>query len=88
MENEFVYLEHTDKKLYYAHSADKCKGPTCTVHKRSNHKLRHLPQNWRADRHFMERLCSHGVGHPDPDEFMFDVWIHGCDGCCERGDNE
>jgi hypothetical protein len=30
----------------------------------------------------MERICDHGVGHPDPDEFMADVWVHGCDGCC------
>jgi hypothetical protein len=37
----------------------------------------------------IERLCSHGIGHPDPDSLahldprgrlMLDV--HGCDGCC------
>lgn len=37
----------------------------------------------------MERLCRHGVGHPDPDASNFLertrgawVWVHGCDGCC------
>lgn len=41
----------------------------------------------------MERICPHGVGHPDPDHIAFvervagkDVAsveaVHGCDGCC------
>lgn len=33
----------------------------------------------------MERICPHGVGHPDPDEIDLEVnakGIHGCDGCC------
>ena len=34
----------------------------------------------------MERICDHGIGHPDPDEFRIrngeDDGIHGCDGCC------
>ena len=49
------------------------------------------PQNWRADAKKMERLCPHGVGHPDPDDVAFnktikrDVSVHGCDGCCLEG---
>ena len=38
--------------------------------------------------HF-ERICEHGVGHPDPDSLEFfrsigvtSMGIHGCDGCC------
>ena len=31
----------------------------------------------RFDRSFMERICVHGVGHPEGDDLM-----HGCDGCC------
>jgi hypothetical protein len=44
---------------------------------------------WRADRGILERVCAHGVGHPDPDQFSY--WkangmeaeaVHGCCGCC------
>ena len=41
----------------------------------------------------MERICPHGVGHPDPDHLSFlerlfgeettrHESVHGCDGCC------
>jgi hypothetical protein len=34
----------------------------------------------------MERICKHGVGHPDPDDLMIlighDDGVHGCCGCC------
>jgi hypothetical protein len=41
----------------------------------------------------MERVCEHGVGHPDPDhvshirrvkgdDYANVDAIHGCDGCC------
>jgi hypothetical protein len=34
----------------------------------------------------MERICEHGIGHPDPDQIMRDEagWVHGCDGCCSN----
>lgn len=45
------------------------------------------PQNWRSDRGIMERICEHGVGHPDPDDpkagNKYEA-VHGCDGCCAR----
>jgi hypothetical protein len=44
-----------------------------------------MPQLWRSDRGLMERLCEHGVGHPDPDEINLGLGgraVHGCDGCC------
>jgi len=41
-----------------------------------------------------ERLCDHGIGHPDPDSLTWlrrvlgpeADWlgVHGCDGCCHR----
>jgi hypothetical protein len=34
----------------------------------------------------MERVCPHGVGHPDPDDINVILGpekVHGCDGCCE-----
>jgi hypothetical protein len=49
-----------------------------------------LPLTWRSDRGIFERICNHGIGHPDPDQFpywkeqgIFDTEAsHGCDGCC------
>jgi len=44
------------------------------------------PQNWRGDRGLMERVCPHGIGHPDPDDFKSNdkyESVHGCDGCCQ-----
>ena len=76
-----------------AHPPEKCEGRPCCVHRPSRHHMRNWKQNWRDDRQIMERLCEHGVGHPDPDhlshvrelvgpdERVYDG-IHGCDGCC------
>lgn len=55
------------------------------------------PTYWRADRQMMERLCTHGVGHPDRDHIAFIRFrygdaaaateaVHGCCGCCGRDD--
>jgi len=79
-------LEHSSVRLKDVHPEDQCLKEFCTIHNRSKHHMRHLPQNWREDLGIMERICEHGVGHPDPDEFMLskDIYnsIHGCDGCC------
>lgn len=77
------------------HSAEKCAGEFCCIHNPSDHPLRDALLNWRDDRRVMERICSHGVGHPDPDSLAFmqrvmtraeyearAPWDHGCDGCC------
>jgi len=66
-----------------AHMPDKCEGETCTIHNPSDHFMRSWPQHWRADRGIMERICEHGVGHPDPDDIKADT-THGCDGCCGK----
>ncbi len=64
-----------------------CEGEHCCIHNPSQHPLNTRPLNWRG--HVMERVCQHGVGHPDPDD---SAWrrrqgkpvrgVHGCDGCC------
>lgn len=77
------------------HPHTQCVGETCCIHNPSRHPLREAPLNWRADRHLMERICPHGIGHPDPDDLAFKLralgqarydqyaWeSHGCDGCC------
>jgi len=54
-----------------------------------------LPLHWRGDRGIFERICEHGVGHPDPDTMDHiantrgareaeSESIHGCDGCCSQ----
>lgn len=46
------------------------------------------PIQWRNDKSTAERVCEHGLGHPDPDDVGYhrrqgrDVTVHGCDGCC------
>lgn len=82
------------------HGENQCGGEFCCLHNPSDHPLREAPLNWRADRipAFMERICEHGVGHPDPDslawlrsvpaviekygESLNASGVHGCDGCC------
>ena len=76
-------LEHGTQYLF-CHDEGTCRGEYCTLHNRSNHAMRSFPQNWRGDKGIMERICSHGVGHPDPDEIHLDINgrdVHGCDGC-------
>lgn len=84
-------LEHTDTILYMTHPIGSCLGEHCTIHHRSDHALRAFPQQWRSDRQMMERVCPHGIGHPDPDDIQLtgphgpDAAVHGCDGCCAGG---
>ena len=81
---EKYVMEHTDITLV-VHESDSCMGEHCTVHNKSDHSMRGFPQHWREDRGIMERICSHGIGHPDPDSTWpahYAEWVHGCDGCC------
>lgn len=68
-----------------AHAKDTCWGDNCCIHNPSDHHMVDWPQNWRSDRGIMERICEHGVGHPDPDDpkskDKYEA-VHGCDGCC------
>lgn len=87
---ELVTLENSDASLM-VHDAGACHGEVCTIHNRTDHHMRSWPQHWRGDRIIMERICPHGIGHPDPDDYMiikgYDDGVHGCDGCCSiKGD--
>jgi hypothetical protein len=68
-------------RVLRVHPKTKCKGQHCCIHNPSDHHMKEWPQNWRGDRGIMERICPHGIGHPDPDDPATDK-IHGCDGCC------
>ena len=72
-------------QILNVHTRGTCKGYFCTIHYNSNHHMVEWPQNWREDIGLMERVCEHGIGHPDPDDpSAFRNSIHGCDGCCAR----
>lgn len=87
MEN---YTTGTGQKLL-VHELKDCKGEHCVIHKPSEHSMRDFPTHWRSDRGLMERICPHGIGHPDPDDIEFKralrgdgfESVHGCDGCCQ-----
>ena len=68
------------------HNKKDCNGQPCPIHNPSDHCMRDFPTHWRDDRGIMERICPHGVGHPDPDDLRIrngeDSGVHGCDGCC------
>lgn len=77
----------------YAHSEAVCSGNACCIHNPSDHHMREWKQWWRDDIGLMERMCPHGIGHPDPDHMTFvlssrpldgsPMGLHGCDGCCQ-----
>lgn len=76
--------------LLRVHDPADCDGRGCAVHNHaSDHPLKDAPLNWRVDRGILERICEHGVGHPDHDSALYlrsigksYENIHGCDFCC------
>lgn len=73
-------------QLLSVHHPDRCRGSHCCIHNPSEHHMKTWKQNWRSDKKMMERICSHGIGHPDPDDLRvkssYYLEVHGCDGCC------
>jgi hypothetical protein len=63
----------------------------CVIHNPSKHHMVDWPLLWRTDAGFFERICPHGIGHPDPDDLSTRkalikdnkyLGVHGCDRCC------
>lgn len=82
-----VYVTGTGQIIGNPHPRETCRNPdNCVIHSPSEHSMREFPTHFRFDRYLMERICPHGVGHPDPDDLAFDSsnarGVHGCDGCC------
>lgn len=90
-----------DGKVEFTHSSGSilrtheetldCYDYGCVVHFPSHQRLSEAPYNWREDTGVMERICPHGVGHPDLDSAnhylrlgMGYMNVHGCDGCCRE----
>lgn len=76
------WVDDFGNRLVNVHSDGACGRLHCTIHSPSNHAMTEFPQLWRVDRRIMERICPHGIGHPDPDEVRVFDRTHGCDGCC------
>lgn len=82
--------------------SEDCQENGCVLHNPSDtiQNRENWPYSWRTDRGIMERICEHGIGHPDTDSARFlrrngkgYENIHGCDGCewcewCEFEDEE
>ncbi|QIG58202.1 hypothetical protein SEA_SKOG_50 [Gordonia phage Skog] len=86
--NDFAVLED-GTLLDGVHDPEVCT-PPCVLHSPSDHHMRGMRLLWRQDRKMFERICEHGIGHPDPDQMAF--WesigraevegVHGCCGIC------
>lgn len=94
LQHDEVWLEHRMIRLR-VHIPDECQGQICSVHNRSNHHMRDMPQNWFQETGIMLRICPHDVEHPDPDDIAYfrrtmnpnvakAKSIHECclEGCC------
>jgi len=93
-DSEPTYTTGAGQVLHSLHDPAKCEGEHCVIHNPSHHYMADYPTHWREDRGIMERICPHGVGHPDPDTldfirrtrgaaFALTEAVHGCDGCCK-----
>jgi len=86
-----AFLTTTGVRLN-VHSRGDCDGNGCTIHAPSDHHMKDWPTDWRGTGTGMERVCSHGVGHPDPDHVNFlrrrrlDRFADSClrHGCCSE----
>ena len=90
MEGDLTFIGST---LVKVHGSEACAGrdTPCCIHHPSDHHMATWPMNWRGDTRVMERMCPHGIGHPDPDHMAYVTsvsedlqWqgLHSCDGCC------
>ena len=77
-------------RLRRVHDESLCADRGCAIHNHpSDHPLKDAPMYWRTDRGILERICEHGIGHPDHDSALYLESIgqsveniHGCDSCC------
>lgn len=77
------------------HDPSLCEGKGCSVHHPSDHHMSAWPIVWREDLGYCERMCPHGIGHPDYDDMVYlasigdlDRGIHSCDRCCSTSEED
>ena len=74
------------------HPPSRCEGYHCPWHNPSDHGMVGWPRDILTDRHnLLVRVCTDGIGHPDPDslEWLHRIGVaddgdHACDGCCQE----
>lgn len=79
-----VFVSDATGRVFAIHREGQCLGQTCCFHNPSDHKMKDWPKILREST-LVERLCVHGIGHPDPDSVAYlgeGFGVHGCDGCC------
>lgn len=86
---EFVSLDGEYRLTNVHPETAECHQHGCVVHSPSTWALSEAPLNWRTDRGIFERICEHGVGHPDIDTVDW-LMRHGrgaeaAHGCCGYG---
>lgn len=95
LSNNSVQLNEQDV-IQGVHHQEKCTG-YCYIHNKSKHPLRHNPLKINLDTGLLERICEHGIGHPDVDylhareesgEDITFMGVHSCDGCCQHTEIE
>ncbi len=83
----------TGRKFYVHKRNALCDEDGCAIHNPTDHVMSDFKQFMREDKSFLiERICPHGIGHPDPDSARFiakqegngSINVHGCDGCCRE----
>lgn len=83
------YVTGTGQILIDVHAeTPECAVLGCVIHSPTD-PHRDWPTHFRADSGLMERICPHGIGHPDRDSVAWferrgrtHMNVHGCDGCC------
>lgn len=65
------YTTGTGQRLANVHHPTQCAGRHCAIHNPSEHVMDLFPTHWRGDHGLMERICPHGIGHPDPDDLAY-----------------
>lgn len=54
----------------------------CTIHNRSDHAMRTLPQFFDPLLKSIYRVCGHRQFHIDPDELPHNIERFSCNNCC------
>lgn len=88
------FITGTGQTIVNVHAeSEDCRTYGCVIHNPTDGPMSSFPTHYRSDRGFMERICPHGVGHIDFDDYAFKLRTmgyekakyfsyHGCDGCC------
>lgn len=91
---DFVGVENN---VISIHNPTQCAGRPCVFHNPSDHALSKAKVSYNESLHRVERVCSHGIHHPDVDEVVkvYDGFgetealkfakHNDCDGCCLGG---